>query len=274
MWGAVDDTRGRFIWEAVEPAGMASDPAFDVRVPADQRPGSTLVIGLSNLGMAGLTAVDYLVRHLETEPIGAVVPDGLPAIAPFEAGTPRHHTRLYDVPESPLAVLVGELFVPPVVAQPFVQAVMDWAAAAGVEEMALLHGVPYPHGEHEHSVFYVATPGYREQHFAASELAPLAGGVLDGAAGELITRALDDDALEVGVYVTPTHPPGPDVDAALRLIDALEGHYDVEVDEADLQALSEQLRKHYTELADRMEALGQADASVASRDFPEDRMYM
>ena len=253
---------------------MADVPSFDVTVPDDRQPGRTLVLGLSNLGMAGLTAADYLVRHLASEPIGAVVPDGLPAIAPFEAGTPRHHTRIYDLPDSPLAVLVGELFVPPTVAQPFARALMDWASRAGVEEMALLHGVPFPHGEHEHDVFYVATPRYRERHFADSDLPPLAGGVLDGAAGELVTRGLDDDALEVGVYVTPTHPPGPDVEASLRLIDALERHYDVDVDEAELQALSEKLRRYYTELADRMEALGQAEASVAARDFPEDRMYM
>jgi predicted ATP-grasp superfamily ATP-dependent carboligase len=64
------------------------------------------------------------------------------------------------------------------------------------------------------------------------------------------------------------------VNAALLLIDALEGRYDVEVDEAELEELSEQLRQYYTELADRMETLAQADAGVTARDFSEDRMYM
>lgn len=253
---------------------MATDPSFEVTVPSDRRPGSTLVLGLSTPGLAGLTAADYLVRHLETDSIGAVVPDGLPAIAPFEAGRPRHHTRVYDLVESSLAVLVGELFVPPWVAQSFAEPVMDWARAAGIEELALLHGVPFPHAEHEHGVYYVATPGYRERRFETSELQALPGGVLDGVAGELVIRALDDDTLEVGVYVTPTHPPGPDIDAALLLIDALEDRYDFDVDEAELRQLSEQLRQYYTGLADRMDALGQADAPIASRDFPEDRMYM
>lgn len=253
---------------------MASEPTFEVTAPRDRRPGSTLVLGLSMPGMAGLTAVDYLVRHLDAEQIGAVIPHGLPAITPFEAGEPRHATRLYDVAETSLSVLVGELFVPPVVARPFADALTDWARDTGVEEVALLHGVPFPHGEHEHAVYYVATPGYRDRHFEASALQPLAGGVLDGTAGELVSRGLDDNRLEAGVYVTPTHLPGPDVNAALLLIDALEDRYDFEVDEQELEQLSEQLRQYYTELADRMETLAQADGSLTARDFTEDRMYM
>lgn len=253
---------------------MAADPSFEVTASRDRRPGTTLVLGLSTPGMAGLTAADYLVRHLDGEQIGAVVPHGLPAIAPFEAGVPRHPTRLYDVAGTSLSVLVGELIIPPGVARPFADAVRSWALEVGVEEVAVLHGVPFPHGEHEHEVHYVATAGYRERHFEDAGFKPLAGGVLDGTAGELVTRALDDDELEVGVYVTPTHPPGPDVNAALILIDALEARYDFEVDEAELEQLSDQLRQYYTELADRMETLAQADSSVAARDLPEDRMYM
>ncbi|MDZ7702253.1 MAG: PAC2 family protein [Halobacteriales archaeon] len=253
---------------------MATEPSFEITAPSDRRPGSTLVVGLSTPGLAGLTAADYLVRHLDAEEIGAVIPDGLPAIAPFEAGVPRHPTRLFDLVGRSLSVLVGELYVPPPVAHPFVDGLRDWAHSVGVEEVALLHGVPYPHDEAEHAVYHVATPGYRERHFADEAVPPLGGGVLDGVAGELVGRALEDDALEVGVYVTPTHPPGPDVEAALRLIDALEGRYGFEIDPAELEALAERLGRYHAELADRMEALAQAEAPIGSREFPEDRMYM
>lgn len=252
---------------------MASEPTFEVTVPPTRRPGETLVLGLANPGMAGLTAADYLARHLESDPVGAVVPDGLPAVAPFEAGVPRHPTRLYDLPHTSLCVLVGELFVPPWVAQPFAGAVLDWARTAEIEELVVLHGVPFPHGEHEHAVFTVATESYRERRLTDTELSPLAGGVLDGAPGELVTRNLDD-GLPTGVLVTPTHPPGPDVDAALRLIGALEGCYDIDVDEAELEILSRQLERYHAELADRLEALGQADQPAGARSFPEDRMFM
>lgn len=62
---------------------MTSDGSFEMDVPSTIDPGQTLLVGLSNLGLGGLTAVEYLVRHLETERIGHVSPDVLPTIAPF-----------------------------------------------------------------------------------------------------------------------------------------------------------------------------------------------
>lgn len=252
---------------------MATVPTFELTAPTEPRPGEVLVLGLSNLGLGGLTAADYLVRHLDAEAIGAIVPEGLPAIAPFEAGVPRHPTRLYTLDDPSLTVLVGELFIPPALALEFVRTLLAWAVEAGVEEVVVLHGVPFPHDPEEHAVYYVATASFRERRLDGSALQPLAGGVLDGVPGELLTRNLDD-GLPVGVLVTPTHPPGPDVDAAIRLIEALEGCYDLDVDEAELVALSEQLQRYYEELADRMSNLGEGDQPVASRDFPDDRMYM
>jgi len=70
-------------------------PTFDVERDADDR-SSRLVLGLSEFGLAGLTAVDYLVTQLELERTGRVLVDGLPAITPFTERVPRHHTRLYS----------------------------------------------------------------------------------------------------------------------------------------------------------------------------------
>ncbi len=63
---------------------MDTDPSFEVKVPPDDNLGNTLLVGLSQLGMAGLTAVDYLVRQLDSEKIGHIQPNDFPAIAPFQ----------------------------------------------------------------------------------------------------------------------------------------------------------------------------------------------
>jgi len=52
----------------------------------------TLIAGLSQFGLAGLTAVDYLVDHLEFEPVGNVTAEQLPAITPFKTTSPRTTT--------------------------------------------------------------------------------------------------------------------------------------------------------------------------------------
>lgn len=249
---------------------MAPDPSFEVTVTADRDPGDTLLVGLSHVGMAGLTAADYLVDHRDSEVIGHVTADDFPAIAPFENGVPRHPMRLYAT-DAGLSVFVGELFVPVWVTDRFADAVLDWATGHGIEEIAVLHAVPFPHAPDEHAVFSVATPDYREVRLADEDIQPLAGGFLEGVVGELVTRGLDS-SLRVGVFATPTHPPGPDIDAALLLLDTVRTVYGVDVDDEELRQLSEETKRYYAELADRMDAL--EDGSVGRQDFPEDRSYM
>lgn len=253
---------------------MAIEPSFSVTASSGLDPGSTLLVGLPQLGMAGLTATNYLVDHHESEEIGHVSTRGYPAIAPFEDGVPRHHTRLYSIPDCDLSVVVGELLVAANAAESFVEGLRDWVDGRRIDEIVVLHGIPYPHGPDEHDVFSVATPGYRADRLDESGIDPLKGGVLDGVAGELITRGLDDQSLESGVFVTPSHPPGPDIDASLRLLDAVERVYPIEIDERELERLREQLRQYYAELSDRFQSLAERDQTGGRYDYPEDRAFM
>ena len=244
--------------------------AFDVTVPSDVDPGQTLLVGLTTPGMAGITAVDYLVRNRPTEVIGNVSPEGLPAITPFEDGEPRHHTRLYNLTDVDATVLVGELFVPVPAARAFAEALAEWIETNRIEEVALLHGVPFPHGPDEHATFYVATEPYRETRLEGTDLQPLKGGFLDGVAGELVSAGMDGTIPPTGVYVTPTHPPGPDIDAAVRFVDSIERAYGVDVDRDELERRSEEIKQYYAGLADRMAAF----EAEATQEYPEDRMFM
>jgi uncharacterized protein len=244
--------------------------AFDVTVPSDVDPGQTLLVGLTTPGMAGITAVDYLVRNRPTEVIGNVSPEGLPAITPFEDGEPRHHTRLYNLTDVDATVLVGELFVPVPAARAFAEALAEWIETNRIEEVALLHGVPFPHGPDEHATFYVATEPYRETRLEGTDLQPLKGGFLDGVAGELVSAGMDGTIPPTGVYVTPTHPPGPDIDAAVRFLDSIERAYGVDVDRDELERRSEEIKQYYAGLADRMAAF----EAEATQEYPEDRMFM
>lgn len=253
---------------------MASRQSFDVNVTATDDIGITLIIGQSHLGMAGVTAADYLVRHLDATEVGHITPENLPAITPFEDGVPRHHSRLYALEEIEVTVLVGELFIPVGAARSYTDALLEWIETSPVNELVVLHGVPFPHGPEEHEVFHVATRDYREKRLPDQMFRPLKGGFLDGVVGEVVTRNLDDTAPSTGVFITPTHPPGPDVDAALKLLDAIETIYGFDVDETELRQLGEQLKQYYEQLADRMATIAEDGETVRSHDFPEDRMYM
>lgn len=244
-------------------------PTFDVSSRVS--PSETLVVGFSELGLAGLTAVDYLVTHLELEQTGHIRVDELPTITPFAEGRPRHHTRLYSRDDIPLTVLVGELFLPPSAADAFGQAVIQWTGANGIDETVSLSGVPIAHGPDEHRTYHIATEDFYERRLADLEppVPAMGGGYLSGINGALLSQGMETD-VDACVFTTPVHAQTPDADAALRLLETFDGVYGLGVDLGPLKEFAEQVTEQYEELAARMEA---AEAETAER-MPEDRMYM
>jgi len=270
-------------------------------VATDREPASTVIAGFSQYGLAGMTAVDFLVDHLDLEETGHLRAEGLPTITPFENGRPRHPTRLFSREDLDVTLLVGELFVPNSLAEPFSRAVLDWTERANVDEIAVLSGAPFPHGPAEHRAFYIASDDYRAAHFPDDDPAggddpaagagpaggddpaevaapdmpeaadtglvrPMMNGFLDGTNAALMARSMESD-LRCCVYVTPVHPQIPDVDAAIRLVEAVEGVYGLGVDTGPLEAFASQVGEYYQSLAERLE-------EHADEEQPSDRMYM
>jgi len=91
---------------------MSTQGSSQFSVDHDGEPGDVLVAGFSDFGLAGLTAVDYVVDHLGLEVTGRVETRGLPSITPFEEGRPRHPIRLFSGANTDGTVLVGELPLP------------------------------------------------------------------------------------------------------------------------------------------------------------------
>lgn len=256
---------------------MPADPSFTIELTSDTPPGERLLVGMAGVGVAGLTAGDYLVNNVETEQIGHVRTRNLPDITPFTNGQPRHPIRLYSATGSDVTVLISEVFLPAWVADPLTDALLEWAGDHDIEEVTVLHGTPFPHQEDEHRVYHVATEAYRERHFGSEDgppFEPLPGGFFDGVIGELLVRALDGEGPATGVLVTPTHMPGPDLDAAVRLLDALEPVCGIEVDETDLRERAEEMERYFADLAERMQAMQDAEEPTEGQDYPANRMFM
>lgn len=259
--------------------GLRLQPTFEVT--HDPEPSRTLLAGLSAFGLAGLTAVDYLVDQLGLEEVGHITVDQLPAITPFEEGTPRHHTRLFTRDDLEFTVLVGDLFVPAWAAEPFTEDVLGWADGEPIEEAVVLSGVPVAHGPDDHRTFYVASRDYQREHLQEyprpgpgaglpedpAVPVPMPGGFLDGVNGAIMSHAVDSP-LRACVYTTPAHGQAPDVEAALRLLGVINHVYDIGIDTGPLEAFAAEVGNYYEELTARMEAARVEDAGH------EDRMYM
>lgn len=246
---------------------MATTPRnVDFRFVTDaDAGGGTLVVGLTAFGLAGLTAVDYLADALDLAPVGHVEANGLSTITPFESGRPRRPIRLHSAPDSGMTALIAEPLLPPAAADPFGDAVVDWAERSGVESVAVLAGVPIHHGPDDHRAYFVATDDYRDRHLADGDVSPMGQGFLDGPNAAMIRRAMDTP-VGACVYVTPVHAQTPDADAAVRLVETVAAVHDLDVDAGPLREFATAVQQHYAGLADRL-----AEQDV---DPSEDRMYM
>lgn len=249
-------------------ASTQGQVSFDVS--HEETPADAVVAGFAQFGLAGLTAVDFLSNHLDLSERGHVDAHGLPTVTPFEDGEPRHNTRLFGSDASPVTTLVGELIVPPWAAAPLSDAVLEWVDRSDVEEVLVLSGVPIPHGPEEHDAFYVASPDFRTHRLDDSDLRPMKKGFFDGVNGELLERGIETD-LRVGVLVTPVHEQTPDVEAAIRLVEATDDLYDLDVDLDPLREFAEDVAQYYAEIQERMDAAAKEEHR---RGLSADRMYM
>ena len=231
----------------------------------DSAPSDVLIAGFSAYGLAGLTAVDYLIDHLNLTEQGHVRAEGLPSITPFAKGRPRHPTRLYSGPDIDVTVLVGEQFVPSVLGEPLAASILEWTVANDVSEVAVCSGVAIPHGPDAHRTFYIATDDFRETRLGDTDIPPMESGFLDGTNATLLERGLDSP-LGVGVFVTPVHAQAPDAQAAVRLVETVDEVYDLGVDAGPLETFAAEIQRYYEDLAERIEE--------REPEGTYDRMYM
>lgn len=119
----------------------------DARFTITHEGGETdaLIAGLTEFGLAGLTAADFLVDYMELVERGYLTVEQIPEITPFEGGQPRHHTRFFSRSDLDVSVLTGELFVPVGASRSFADTVLDWMNREGVGEVTMLSGVPIAH---------------------------------------------------------------------------------------------------------------------------------
>ncbi|WP_324662228.1 proteasome assembly chaperone family protein [Haloarcula sediminis] len=226
-----------------------------------------LVVGFTEYGLAGLTAVDYLSDQLAMRQAGHLADAGPPRITPFENGVPRHHTRLYVDAERSLGVVVGERMVPVDGAGGVADAVTGLADRLAPESLTVLTGVPVAHGPDDHVPFYIATEDYRDRFLADTDIRPMGTGFLDGVPAELVADGIGDGERPIGVFTTPAHPQAPDAAAAIRLLEALTEAHGFDVDTGPLEAFAATVEAQYRALAERVEAADE-------RTMPDDRMYM
>ena len=239
-----------------------ADTEFEVSHEGD--PGDILYIGLSEFGMAGLTAINHVKDALGLEETGHISAPGLVSITSFEEGKPRHHTRFFSGDN--YSLLVGELFIPPFATTAFSKSVLEWCRENEVEEIVFLTGIPVQHSEAEHDAYYVASDDFREARLNDADVEPMGVGFLQGVYADILQDGMDTP-LKVGVFITPVHNVVQDIDASLRLLTTLQNLYGLETDKSELEKHAREVNDYYSRLSHHVQEREQDETKFYDRAF-------
>lgn len=192
-----------------------------------------VICGFVGPGLAGLTAVGYVVDHLGLHEIAHVMSRHIPPSVVFIGGKIRHPFRVYRDDSGKLAVVICEVPIDHSGLYDVSSTLLSWLEKSSPREIVVLDGVPIRELPEERPTFYVAGEA-RQAELKSLGFVPAESVLIAGTAGSILSECLDRGvaciALLSQVSVTLIDPGAP-----LTLIRALNSAYKLNVTTKELE---------------------------------------
>ncbi len=189
----------------------------------DKKPKNvTLIEGFPGFGLIGTIATEFLMEHLETEKIGIIEIDEIPAMIAIHQNRvvepiSIHYNKKYNL------VLVHAINIGKGLEWRLADIIIELASILNAKEIISLEGVGSPNAEGER-VFYYAKNGNKRLEGVAS---PLMEGIIVGVTGALLAKNLPAPLVALFAEARTNLP---DSKAAAHIIQALDGYTGLQID--------------------------------------------
>ncbi|MEM0369829.1 MAG: proteasome assembly chaperone family protein [Pyrobaculum sp.] len=231
-------------------------------LPRDKK--NILVMACPEPSLAGVVAVEYLIEALKMEEIGAIRITEMPPVIAVVNGVAKLPHRIFYSRQAGIVAIRQHVPIPPHIYVEFIKKVLDWAEENKVKLVVGLSAMPAA-GEGD-KVYFITEESvvekfkqYGFEPIKEATVAGLEGAYLDAVLGRSIDGALliaESKLLSaikrlIDSGKVATHRDvvlilndlvgrvGPDVSAALRLVNAVAKLAEVEIDTARLQEHAE-----------------------------------
>lgn len=186
-----------------------------------------LIVGFPGFGLVGTISTEFLIEHLETEQIGRLATDELPAIVAI------HQNKVVD----PLGIFYSKKYNIVILHAISALKGIEWKLADaiekivkdfGVKEIISLEGVGSGDGSVKDSrVFYYTKGIKRKKVLEKTGIVPLKEGIIMGVTGALLLKI---ENKPVSCFFAETATDMPDSKAAAKIITALDKYLGLKVD--------------------------------------------
>ena len=201
----------------------------------------TIIEGFPGFGLIGTIATEFLMEHLDTEKIGIVEMDEVPAMIAIHQNkviepVSIHYNKEYNM------VLVHAINVNKEMAWKLAEVIDELANTLQAKEIISLEGVgsPNPAGSR---VFYYATQDGQVKKKLGSDVSPLMEGIIVGVTGALLAKHIKTPVMALFAEAKSNLP---DSKAAAQIILALDAYTGLKVDPKPLlkqaEAFEEKLK--------------------------------
>ncbi|PIN78561.1 hypothetical protein COV14_03065 [Candidatus Woesearchaeota archaeon CG10_big_fil_rev_8_21_14_0_10_33_12] len=188
----------------------------------------TLIVGFPGFGLVGTISTEFLIDHLDTEQIGRLTANDMPAIVAI------HENKVVD----PLGIFYNKKHNIVILHAISAVAGIEWKLAEsivkivnelGVKEIISLEGVGSAEGtaSKKTRVFYYTKSDVKRKLLDKLGIEPLKEGIIMGVTGALLLRI---EKRPVSCFFAETETNMPDSKAAAKIIESLDKYMSLKVD--------------------------------------------
>ena len=197
-----------------------------MKLTLTKKPKNTIIIeGFPGFGLIGTIAIEYLMDHLETEKIGVVEMEEIPAMIAIHQNKvvepiSIHYNKQYNL------VLIHAINVGKNLGWKLAEMVAELAKQISAKQIISLEGVGSPNPD-SGRVFYYSTTNGNTNKKLEDTAKPLMEGIIVGATGALLSKSMNIPILALFAEAKSGLP---DSKAAAEIIKALDAYTGLKVD--------------------------------------------
>ena len=205
----------------------------------------TIIEGFPGFGLVGTIASEFLIEHLETEQIGKVIFNEMPAMVAI------HDNKVVE----PLGIFYNEKYNMVIVHAIATPTHFEWDMANTIgklsqdlnaKEIISLEGVGAGEDSEGSRVFFYSNEDKNAKLFEKIGLQPLKEGIIMGVTGAIMLRV---DKMPISALFAETHTNLPDSKAAAKIVEVLDKYLGMDL---DTKPLIEQAQKFEDKLKNIM----------------------
>ncbi len=231
-----------------------------------------LVCCFPSAGLVGTIAANTIIEQFKMEEMAHIRSKYIPSAAVFLEGKLKHPFRIYGKSEENLIVVTGELPIAENGLYFVSSALLDWAAGLGVKEAVILDGIPVQGIPTQRRVLFAAEEEKIAELESSKEMEILQKGVITGIAGSILAETLCR-AMVGFALLTPAIAVIPDPEGAIKLLQALNKLYNLNVDTTELEKSAEEIRKKLEEMAKQVEGIRRQQPGATQARAAYEGMY-